>query len=213
MAIFRRLLDFINRNSEPATFASSLVKEKMENRYNDFFQTQFGEQLKDLNPYAKNMIRMMFGSIAAIVEKKMPENGFLLKGLKDVAIDFSSEFNKRMMNHDESRSGKSGNRNAAFQNLMDIDDQELLMSFVGWLNKLTDRERQYIVNQIPGLSAEKIKQLASLKPEQLSAILSAVIDKPKEKKPGASFQEGINFFGNKLQGYINRQKRGANNGE
>lgn len=175
------LSNMLTDKSNVAMILSGYVKRLLENQYSSLFDTALGQKLKDINQSGKLSLEFLLNSLAAVIEKKLPEETILKKLVKEVLIDAPPEISKRILNHDEiSPAIKSVGAKNLIASFLNLETSEL-GALLDWLSAVPEIERLEIIKELSKLSIEELKKLLGFPQEQKQKIFAILKTKPPEK--------------------------------
>lgn len=171
-----------------AVVVASYLKRIMEGQYDKLSEIPAFEKLKAQSPVVKYGLEASLYALTTLLDQYIKEDTVIKKTLKEVGLDFASEFSKRLMNGDQLKDGlnssQDGSNNISEKDLFRIISglgEEDILEFLNWIESTTPEERKNVFRNISMLSAEDIQKLWNLKPEARQKLLKFTVQ-PSNKK-------------------------------
>lgn len=206
------MINNINIPQGLAVILSGYIKRFMENRYDKLSDIPVFESLKGQPPAVKYGIEAFLYALTAFLEQNIGEDTFIKKTLKEVGLDFGSEFSKRLINGDQLKTPFSGTNDNTPKNgkpsLLDILvglSNEDLQEFFNWIESTTPEERKTVLRNIASLSEEDFQKIWHLSPETRQQFLK--FSTRPAKKTGF-FETVMDPLNKRLDAYIQNNKKG-----
>lgn len=170
-----------------AIIVSGYLKRIIEGQYDKLSDIPAFEKLKRQPPTVKYGIEASLYALTAFLEQNIGEDTFIKKTLKEVGLDFGSEFSKRLINGDQLKAVVKNNQDDFKKNakddfisiLSDLSDEDIL-EFLNWIESTTPEERKNVIRNISKLSEEDILKVWRFTPETRQKLLKFSV-KPSNK--------------------------------
>lgn len=196
--------DFLNRLGGDArkglpVFVAGYLKRILESKYDTLIKTEWGQKLKNLGLPEKYSLEALANLTNAIADSRLPENSFLTKTLKEVALDAMPELSKRMINGNtiselgDKAKGRINNlieanklndsREKELASLLLGLDSETLSSLLAWSYGVSERERVLIINLMRDFSPEELTKFGILPNESKERMLGLLRGASPEEEP------------------------------
>ena len=202
--LFKAVSDFV------PNMASQYVKRAGEKKYDEFFQTEVGKALKNLEETTKYTIEGVLYFLTAMASKNIPENTPPRKFAMPVLTDVAAEFSKRMINNTETPVNISPTETAAFfQMVFEKIDDDVIKNFYADVKKLDENQRRITVDNLARVLNEKNFAKFTDQPKwikQLTMDILAPKQKPKENI-GQKIEKGLDAFNTAIETRIKERKR------
>lgn len=176
-------------------FLAGYIKRFLEGQYDALFKTEAGKKIRSLDERLKYGIEFLFYSLTAFFDQKIAASSVIGRTLREVTLDFSSEFSKRMINGVRSEiaeAAKLPEEKTLAQTLLGFDDKSLV-SLLNWLYGTAPEERTETMKFLGALSPQDLQKITELAPGDRERFIDLFIsrrkmvelltEKPPKEKP------------------------------
>jgi hypothetical protein len=157
----RKIFGPITDKDNAASMIADYTKRYLEGKYTKLMDTPTGKKLIELGGGEKNVLEFVAYLVSAMGGKKLPENTIAQKAFKQVVVDFAPEIMKRIRNGDleVAKAIKPGNEKKLIETIFELDGEKIT-SLISLLNGLEEPLRSQILENLSGLSSDKLGKLA-----------------------------------------------------
>lgn len=161
-------------NQGLAVFSANYIKRLLErNLYDRIFETEFGQQLKNLDANQRYGIEFGLNLLSVFFDRAIAADSGLKRVVKELGVDAAPEISKRLLNH-----ANSPQERELIRALLALNSDDLT-ELLRWLGEEPE-ERDRILRQIRGLSVDQIATIANMESGQRKELMAILAPRRRD---------------------------------